>query len=492
MNSLAEFFLQNISVVFFFYGLSFFSMGLAVWLEAGRASELDFAQALRPLAGFGLVHGGHEWFEMLLLDHPEIAQDPANAWIGTLRILLLSSSFLMLVAFGARLIAGPSRNRFKFATLAAVTIVWGLGLMWVLSTQAGGPERLVAADVYSRYSLAIPGATLTVWGLVLQRRKFIQAGMSSFGMDVLLAAFAFGLYGGAGQLFASPSAIFPSTYLNSDLFIRWFGFPVQVFRAVMACFAAIFIIRSLRAFEEENRRQIDSLREAQLAERSRLEAVRSELLHRTVKAQESERQRIARELHDETGQSLTALGMGLRALSETLTSNPERAVQQARQLEGLATSGLEELQRLISGLHPPQLEDLGLRAAIRWYAGEIEKRYSLPVTLTCECKNEPCPLEICIVVFRIAQEAITNTVRHANASRVSILIKRTLNTLYMRIEDDGQGFDIKSLQNQEDRPHWGLLGMQERAALIGGECTIQSSPGQGTLIEMQVSWEESR
>jgi signal transduction histidine kinase len=216
----------------------------------------------------------------------------------------------------------------------------------------------------------------------LQRQRFIRAGLGGFGRDVALAALAFLLYGVVGQLFASPSNIFPSNYLNAVEFLRWFGFPIQVFRAAMACIAAIFIIRSMRSLEEETRRRIESLREAQLAERRRLENVRSELLHRTVKAQEAERQRIARELHDETGQTLTALGLGLRGLSETVQNNPGRAAQQAKQLEGVAVAGLDELQRLVSGLHPPQLDDLGLSAALRWYAGEITRRGGLRVSFT--------------------------------------------------------------------------------------------------------------
>jgi signal transduction histidine kinase len=108
----------------------------------------------------------------------------------------------------------------------------------------------------------------------------------------------------------APSNVFPSNFLNAENFLGWFGFPIQFFRSVMACIAAIAIISSLRAFEEETRRQIETLSNAQLAEHKRLELLRGELLRRTVRAQELERQRIARELHDELGQTLTALSAG--------------------------------------------------------------------------------------------------------------------------------------------------------------------------------------
>ena len=135
MNTLSDFFINNIIVVYFFYGLSFFSMGLAIFLEVGHSSELDFARALRPLAGFGLVHGSHEWFEMFLLMNPEVANSPACPWISAARIILLAASFLMLLAFGARLIIGPGRTRFELSLMIIVILIWALGLLWVFQTQ---------------------------------------------------------------------------------------------------------------------------------------------------------------------------------------------------------------------------------------------------------------------------------------------------------------------------------------------------------------------
>lgn len=481
--SITQFLLDNIAEVFFFYGLSFFSMGLAISLEVGHSSELDFSKALKPLAGFGIIHGSHEWFEMILLNHPEITSDPSNAWISFLRITLLAVSFLLLVAFGARLIAGPGQPNLNYGILVAAIILWFAGLIGVMNTIPDYSQRMVAADVYTRYSLAIPGAALTAWGLILQRRKFIQAGLQSFGYDVVVAAIAFGLYGGIGQLFASPSAVFPSYFLNNEVFVRLFGFPVQVLRAIMACVAAIFIIRSLRSFEVENHRRLEALRDSQMAERSRLEAVKEELLHRTVKAQESERKRIAHELHDETGQTLTALGIGLRGLSETIQANPEKAIHQASRLEQLAVSGLVELQHMVSGLHPSQLDDFGLIPALRWYANEVQNRYNLKVNVISSGDEPELSSDERMVLFRIAQEAINNVVRHANADQTNIELSTSADAVTLSIQDDGEGFDVISTITRDQRhPSWGIWGMQERAALVGGNCEITSKPGQGTRV----------
>lgn len=485
---MAEFFSRNIIIVYFFYGLSFFVMGLAVLLEFGHSSKLDFARALRPLIGFGLIHGSHEWFEMFLIIRDRIS-GPLNApWVLPIRLTALATSFLFLIAFGARLITGVEKRRLYIAMLATITAIWVIGLIGVILSEPPGQIRVIAADVYTRYALAIPGSVLTVWGLIIQRRKFIQLGMSSIGRDVILAAIAFGIYGGIGQLFASPSVIFPSPYINSEVFLRWFGFPVQVLRACVATIAAIFITRSLRAFEVESNQRIQELRETQLAEQQRLDALKAELLHRTVIAQESERQRIARELHDETGQTLTALGMGLRGMSDTIMTNRDRAVQQATQLEKLAMTGVEELQRMVSGLHPPQLDDLGLLAALRWYANDISNRFGIDINITNHGGKPQLSSDVRSVVFRIAQEAITNVVRHAKAKRMDIQLDYTDEGIYLRVEDNGQGFNTEVVMKKKPgKPTaWGLLGMVERASLVGGTCNIFSNPGKGTLIEVHV------
>jgi signal transduction histidine kinase len=478
----------DIITVYFFYGLSFFSMGLAVLLEVGRSSELDFARALRSLAWFGLIHGGHEWVEMFLLIHPHIESTFIYQYIGPGRVVLLAASFLFLISFGARLIAGPSRARLSMQMIGAITGIWIIGLVWLFLAEPAA-LRLVSLDVYTRYSLAIPGAALTAWGLVLQRQKFLQAGMRGYGRDVLAAAIAFGLYGGIGQLFAARSDIFPSSFLNSDVFREWFGFPIQLFRSVMACIAAIGIIRSLRAFEEETRRRINALNSAQLAERQRTEELRAELLHRTVRAQELERQRIAQELHDELGQTLTALGMGLSAISSN-AAKPEKVGAQARQLQGVVQDGILGLQNLVSGLHPPQLDDFGLIPALRWYADEVKVRFGLAVAVSSRGKKADLPVDVRTVLFRVVQESLTNIIRHAKTDRAEVLVVFDEGEVRIRVEDSGCGFNVNEILNASNRSCWGLLGMMERASLISGECHFSSLPGVGTIVEIVVPLKE--
>jgi signal transduction histidine kinase len=479
----------DIITVYFLYGLSFFSMGLTVLLEVGRSSEFDFARALRFLAGFGLVHGTHEWLEMFLLIYPQSQEFSFYRWVGMGRVVLLAVSFLFLISFGATLVVGPRRMRLSRQMLGVITSIWVLGLVWLFLTELP-TVWVVAADVYTRYSLAIPGAALTAWGLFLQRQKFLQVGMKGFGRDVIVAALAFGLYGGIGQLFVSPSVVFPSNFLNSESFLEWTGFRIQLFRSVMACIAAISIISSLRAFEEENRREIENLRQTQLEERQRLEELREKLLRQTVRAQELERQRIARELHDEIGQTLTALGLGLRAIADSAASNPERVSKQARELQSGVSTGLFGLQNLITGLHPPQLDDFGLVSALRWHSTQMGDRLGLKVSITSQGEEGTLSQEVRTVLYRIVQECLTNVIRHAKADHVDIQLSFTDAEVCVRVEDNGCGFDVEAALNRQEYPCWGLLGMQERALLVNGKCVISSEPGMGALIEVVVPLEK--
>ena len=484
---MADFFVHNLITVFFFYGLSFFCMGFAILLEVGHASDLDFAHALRPLGFFGIIHGSHEWFEMLLLVRGQLSTTPPGEFIFSLRIVLLASSFIMLLVFGARMLSGPKNSRKIMVSIGLAVAIWLVGLLWISIYSQGSVGWQTAADVYTRYALAVPGAALTAWGLLIQRRRFNEQKMSQFGRDVGLAALAFLIYGAIGQVFTSPSNIFLSPYLNSETFLRWFGFPIQVLRALMACFSAIFIVHSLRSFQVENTQRITALKEAQENERHRLEELRGELLHRTVNAQETERKRIALELHDQIGQIFTALSMGLHGLAQNIEQSPARAIQQAHQLEAVAANGIQEMHRLVTGLHPAQLEDLGLAAALRWYIQELTDQSSLKIEVINQIPHLSLPTDLRVVLFRIAQEALTNIIRHAQATQAVIRFSRGNTEIQMVIEDNGSGFDVdEKLTQAKEKISFGLLGMMERAALVGGNCSITSLPGKGTRIEVLV------
>jgi signal transduction histidine kinase len=209
------------------------------------------------------------------------------------------------------------------------------------------------------------------------------------------------------------------------------------------------------------------------------ERVSRDALRRIVQAQELERRRLARELHDETGQALTSILLGLKAIED---ADADGAVREAvQELRDRVVTTLQDVRRLAVELRPKVLDDFGLVSALERLAETFDEATGIRVqveTLT----NERLPGEVETTLFRIAQEALTNIVKHAQAQNVTVLLTRREGIAAIVIEDDGRGFDPEL----GDPDGIGLVGMRERAELLGGRLRIESSPGSGTTIAAEV------
>ncbi|HEY6102207.1 MAG TPA: GAF domain-containing sensor histidine kinase [bacterium] len=220
----------------------------------------------------------------------------------------------------------------------------------------------------------------------------------------------------------------------------------------------------------ERARLYDELREK--------EATRGKLLEKLISAQEDERRRIARELHDEAGQALTALILNLEIAEQTAgAADPQRL----RRLRGIAEDTLAELRRLIYDLRPTILDDLGLAAAVRWYVKESVEPQGLQVAMTISGAEDRLPHHVETAVFRIVQEALTNILKHAQARRAEVDLRIGPSGVRIRIDDDGKGFDLSTITARRDGG-LGVMGMRERAELLGGRLQVISDP-RGTRVE---------
>jgi signal transduction histidine kinase len=221
-----------------------------------------------------------------------------------------------------------------------------------------------------------------------------------------------------------------------------------------------------------------------LTDRRRAEAARSALVKRLVTAENEERRRIARELHDETGQSLTALLVGLRTIEEQAVTLDVR--ESARRLRAVAARTLDEVGRLARGLHPGVLDDLGLSAAIRYYAKDYARTLENTLDVSVDVPDTgPLPSLVETTLYRVLQEALTNVARHAGAHAVRIALRRDGTALTLSVRDDGAGFDPAAVR-PGGRRGLGLHGMHERVALLDGVLDIVSAPGQGTTVSVTV------
>jgi signal transduction histidine kinase len=210
------------------------------------------------------------------------------------------------------------------------------------------------------------------------------------------------------------------------------------------------------------------------------ERVSRDAVRRVVEAQESERKRLARELHDETGQALTSILLGLKPLEQSAESDEIRAAVDS--VRELVVSTLQDVRRLAVELRPTALDDFGLVAAVQRLSDNFRDQSGLEVDLEAQLGEERLPSEVETALYRVVQEALTNIVKHADAERVSILLSRKDSSVVAVVEDDGSGFDPGA--TREDA--LGLAGMRERAALVGGRLQIESKVGAGTTLVAEV------
>lgn len=285
---------------------------------------------------------------------------------------------------------------------------------------------------------------------------------------------------------------------------RWWGVQVRPYRTlanvidgVVLTFADITTLKRAEAVlqdanDELERRVVartqdlaraNAALQSEIVERGRGEQAREQLLQQLVTAQEEERRHIARELHDQMGQNLTALILGIKALQGN-GSDSDGAAERIRQLQALAVQIGQEVRSLAVQLRPSVLDDLGLLLALSNYVEQWSARAHIAVDLHSDGLDVGrLSLAVETTLYRLVQEALTNVLKHAEASQVSVIIERRADEVRLIVEDDGVGFSAPTAPSEPgNAPQLGLIGMRERVVLLGGSLTIESAPGSGTTI----------
>ena len=220
------------------------------------------------------------------------------------------------------------------------------------------------------------------------------------------------------------------------------------------------------------------------------EKLRGELLGASISAQEEERKRLARELHDELGQTLTGVIMGIDSIEDGMKDEQDREKLSRTRLVTLRA--LQDLRKIIRGLRSAVLDELGLVAAIRSHAEEHLEEAGIEVKFEAEGMGHRLPADVETGLFRVAQEAVNNIVRHSGASKVRISLRADRTGVVLSVEDNGKGFDTQVFFANSEGKSLGILGMRERASLLGGTFNVASRQGQGTWIkvEIPIDWVE--
>jgi len=240
---------------------------------------------------------------------------------------------------------------------------------------------------------------------------------------------------------------------------------------------ATFSIRKTLKLEGQARTQYEDV----VAARRQLE----NLSARLVEAQETERRSLARELHDEVGQSLSAVLVELRNLSAGLpVKSEELLLRHVETIKGLVENTVRTIRNMSLLLRPSMLDDLGLIPALRWQAREVSRQTAMDISVSTDLIADDLPDEYKTCIYRVVQEALHNCSRHSNATAVRVQVLQEPQRLTLSIRDNGKGFDVKQSKGL------GLLGVEERVARLGGKCEIHSESGSGTVLAIELPFRE--
>ncbi|HLH30178.1 MAG TPA: MCP four helix bundle domain-containing protein [Terriglobia bacterium] len=261
------------------------------------------------------------------------------------------------------------------------------------------------------------------------------------------------------------------------------------FQTRLAVTLAITLILGVALATFSMRRILNLESKAHLQYKDVVEARRQleNLSARLVQAQETERRSLARELHDEVGQALSAVLVELRNLSTDLAvQSEERLSRHLETIKDLVENTVRTIRNMSLLLRPSMLDDLGLIPALRWQAREVSRQTCMDVTVSTDLVSDDLPDEYKTCIYRVVQEALHNCSRHSHATAVRINVLQEPRHLTLSIRDNGRGFDVKQSKGL------GLLGIEERAAHLGGKCTIHSEPGSGTVLAIDLPFTQEQ
>jgi signal transduction histidine kinase len=484
---LAEIFATNRVIVLTVYGQVFFVLGLAIALQSLKRSALALARPLPWLAGFGIVHGFHEWGYLFIPIQSGYLPLPVTEGLLVVQLLIKGISFALLLQFGVELLAGVTRRpvlgRLRLLPAAAL-LGWGgatLAVSAAVSPMAPDPAAwldegrigealtgigapLAVGDALARWMLALPGAALAAYGLMLSAREVLHVARPPVVAGLRVGAVAFAVYALVGGLVAMPVPFPPGSALNGVSLLDATGIPIEVFRSTTGLVIAVAIILALDLFEQETDRVLAGAR-------------RRELLTR-------ERERIGRDLHDGIIQSIYAAGLHLDEATAALAPGDEvprrRIATVVVELERI--SG--DIRRMIFDLRSGSLESLDPEEIVRSVADELRANTLVALDLQVRGDWEPrLSPEQAGELHQLVHEAFSNILRHARARRVTVRLERGRRRLRLEIVDDGVGFEVPADGTRPARGE-GLANMRRRAELLGATLLVHSALAQGTSLSL--------
>jgi signal transduction histidine kinase len=453
IDSLREFFLINRPIVLFVYGLTFFVMGFAVFLQSRRHSRLRLARDLYWLAAFGILHGVHEWGAMFIPIQASYTPQVFIHLLHTVQVILLALSFLCLLMFGAFTLERRYPRLKTWVILLA--IAWGIGFWFAFYLLPTVDTWHLLSNIWARYWLGLPGSLLAAYGLRYQAQTNIAPlDIGHIYQTLRIAGGALLVYAFLGGVIVPTADFIPANALNAGLFEETIGIPVQVFRSLTGFILAVAIIRALEVFEIELDRLIEQM------EVERIQA--------------AERERIGQEIHDGAIQGVYSASLILESMEPLIQESSEasRRLQQAKNVLSAVNTDLRSYMVSLRVESPANPLVVSLQTLI------ANPRFQGLLDVDLEYDKEPHlkPMQV-HHILAIVQESLSNTLRHARARKATIRVKQWNGFMSLDIEDNGRGFSSQTAQ-----AGYGLRSIRDRARLLGGEIEIDSTPGKGTKV----------
>lgn len=461
---LRNLFAVNIIIIQFVYGLTFFILGLAIALQSRHSSHLDLARSLTWLAAFGFVHAFVEWGDLFIpLQSTYLSPDFITA-LQYLHLLLLGISFACLFEFGVALLEPLEHPEWLHITSAGLLATWFFVTFFPLRSWIEQFQSWYnTGNALARYFIGLPGGLLSAYALrkhIYQR--ILPLNVPHIVRSLRTAGISLAVYALATGLLVPPVSFFPGNWLNADSFSRVFIITPPIVRSLIGVVIAISTIRALEIFDVETARQIEAIEEQRILA--------------------DERERIGRELHDGAIQKVYTAGLLVRSAQNL--AEPESPLQgRLATAVGVLDDAIADLRQNLGELQAskPSAEPLG--KALRDLA--TDPRFGSLVKIEVDLElppSEEFSPERSSHILAIVQEALANSVRHAQARHIRIHARRVDQRLILAIQDDGAGVPQQVVEGH------GLRNMRDRAALLHGRLEVRPME-KGTSVVLDIPWE---
>jgi signal transduction histidine kinase len=452
------------------HGQAFFVLGLSIAFFARRSARLEIARGLALLAVFSFceafVAWSPAWLPAASFVNTGLTPSSPFPWFAWLRLIVLGVSYAFLLAFAVQAcVPLEKRWRWHWVLTGGLLVLWGIGLVVARLAGASVEQIQRGGEMVARYGLALPGGLVGAWGLRRQAYRTIgRERLPSVKPHLRVVGFALIFFALFGGLIGPAGSFFPANWFNEEALLRVTGIPISLFRALCGVVLTYGVVRALGVVFGEVEYWLENMERMQALSR--------------------ERERIGRELHDGTIQSIYAAGLMLEGARYSLTAEPESARAQLTRAIDSLNQTIQDIRRYIFDLRS-EMPDNDLEAGLR----KILKDFRVNTLLETEFIVEGESAQVLggerrQHIFQIARETLTNVARHAKARRVEVSLRYHANGLELCISDDGIGLPALPI----NRKGQGLQNIRERARLLDGTLDMHTAPDEGLTLTLSVPY----